>query len=96
MASFLTAVGLGTVLGIIPQITTQRYAEVTYGYSPEGPPCNDFVGDLRPEACLKGAQMAQTAASYTSMARHVLSLLLNSVAGSYSDAYGRRGTYAIC
>ena len=41
---FLVAVGVGSVIGVIPQITTQRYAEELYGYDGAAmmPPCNSF------------------------------------------------------
>lgn len=87
----LIALGLGSVVGVIPQVATQRYAEELYGYDEDAPLCTDYFGDDRPEACVLGAAAAQNAASYCSMARNIISLLCNSIAGSYSDSHGRRG-----
>ena len=123
---FLIAVGFGSVIGIIPQITTQRYAEELYGYnnymndgSMMPPPCNSFhKNSLRqqlssnnkgdddetkllstatifaattiPDACILGNDHAQNSASITTLTRNILALLLNGIAGSYSDNHGRR------
>ena len=119
---FLIAVGFGSVIGVIPQITTQRYAEELYGYNTNTnnndttigsmmPPCNSFhksnlhrgnniSGDsdevvpsvvvVVPEACILGNDHAQNSASITTLTRNILALLLNGIAGSYSDNHGRR------
>lgn len=87
----LVAVGFGSVVGVIPQVATQRYAEELYGYGEDEPLCTEYFGDTRPDACVKGAEVAQSAASYASMSRNIMSLLCNSIAGSYSDSHGRRG-----
>lgn len=85
----LLSLGIGSVIGIIPQVTTQRYAEQLFGY--DGPPCASFL-EHKPAACIIGASSAQTSASYCSMAKNTLSLLCNPMAGSFSDRHGRRGT----
>jgi hypothetical protein len=89
----LLSLGIGSVIGIIPQVTTQRYAEQLFGY--DGPPCSSFL-EHKPEACIIGASYAQTSASYCSMAKNTLSLLCNPMAGSFSDRHGRRGTLPCC
>ena len=123
LIGFLTAVGLGSVLGVIPQITTQRYAEELYGYNTNSyvvdgtdndesssqqplPPCNSFGNNINtmnndddnnydavPEECILGANYAQSAASITTFTRNILALLLNGIAGSYSDIHGRRSKF---
>lgn len=88
---FIIALGIGCVIGVIPQVTTQRFAEELYHYHHDDEPCSSFMKGDKPEACVMGGKAAQTAASYNSMARNVISLMCNSVAGSYSDVHGRRG-----
>ncbi len=88
---FLTAIGIGCLIGVIPQVATQRYAETRFGYNDYDRLCNSFSSQTKPEACIRGAEYAQTIASYTAVARYMMALLSNSVAGSYSDRYGRRG-----
>jgi len=92
LLGFLTAIGLGSLIGVIPQVTTQRYAEILYGYGGEEALCNSFTSG-KPEPCLRGAERAQTVASYTALARYLMALLSNSVAGAYADVHGRRGTF---
>jgi MFS family permease len=95
LLGFLTAIGIGCVLGVIPQVTTQRYAEVIFGYDEQEELCNSFsssnADSIKPAPCVRGAEYAQSAASYAAVARYMMALLSNSVAGSYSDTYGRRG-----
>jgi len=91
--AFAAALGLGSTMGVIPQVTTQGYAEVLHNY--EGESCSNFVGLDRPAACIAGGEDAQNAASYATMGRNIFSLLCNSVAGGYSDIHGRRGVQII-
>jgi hypothetical protein len=91
----LTALGIGSVIGIIPQVATQRYAEELFGYSNDDELCNSFLtAEGKPEACIVGAEYAQSAASVCALVKNIISLLCNPVAGSYSDVHGRRGTYS--
>ena len=99
LLGFLTALGMGSLVGVVPQIMTQRYAEELFGYDAPtngNAQCYSFsVTDLtRPAACRQGANYAQSAASYCALAKNTLALLSNSVAGSYSDRHGRRGELA--
>ena len=94
LLGFLSALGLGCVVGVIPQVATQLYAERIFGYdSDNNVKCNSFDANdpSRPKACVLGADYAQTVASYSVAAKHCLALLTNSVAGSYADTHGRRG-----
>ena len=86
---FLVAIGFGSTTGVIPQVTTQGYAEVLYGL--EGRPCSGFPARDRPAACRRAGEDAQNAAAYCATGRHAMAFLCNSVAGSYSDVHGRRG-----
>lgn len=92
LLGFLASLGFGSLIGVVPQIMTQRYAENKFGYSPEDSLCTSFsTNDLaRPVACVEGAEYAQSAASYGALVRNALALLSNSVAGAYSDRHGRR------
>jgi hypothetical protein len=99
LLGFLSAVGVGCLVGVVPQIATQLYAEkisranstdddgVDLLVSP--PQCSN--SHPQPDACFQGAGYARAAASYCVLARNIMSLLINSVAGSYSDRHGRRG-----
>lgn len=102
LLGFLTAVGLGSLVGVVPQILTQRYAEELFGYGQaykvsnggdDVPLCNSFDA-TKPVECDLGASYAQTAASYCALAKNSLAFLTNSVAGSYSDRHGRKGKSA--
>lgn len=92
LIGMLTALGIGSVIGIIPQVATQRYAEELYEYGSNEELCNSFLTDEgKPDACIVGAAHAQSAASVCALVRNGLLLLCNPVAGSYSDTRGRRG-----
>ena len=95
LLGFLTALGIGCLIGVIPQVTTQRYAEIYFGRVDDdtaAAACNSFPShNHKPLACVQGAEYAQSVASYAAVARYTMALLSNSVAGSYSDRHGRRG-----
>ena len=63
LLGFLTALSVGCLVGVVPQVATQKFAE-------EHLPANATVtcgiemDEPVPEACVIGAQDAQTAASY--------------------------------
>lgn len=86
---FLTAVGIGGLVGVVPQVVTQRFAELNYDLE-DGIHCDEMSG-AQPDACLQGSEYAQGAASYSVLARNLLAILTNSLAGSYTDVHGRRG-----
>lgn len=108
LLGFLTALGLGSLVGVVPQILTQRYAEELFGYGDDTTKvnsgaaaaaaalCNSFTktDTAVPTACVQGANYAQSGASYCALAKNALAFLTNSVAGSYSDRHGRRGEFA--
>jgi MFS family permease len=89
LLGFLTALGIGGLIGTVPQVVTQRFAEIHYGLE-DGIQCSEFRAD-KPHACSQGSDYAQSAASYMMLVRNLLALLSNSLAGSYSDTHGRRG-----
>lgn len=87
---FLISLGIGSLIGVVPRVATQRFAEINYGLE-KGILCSSFSSDDLPLACVKAAAYAQSAASYSALARNLMGLFLNSFAGSYSDTHGRRG-----
>lgn len=88
---FLTAVGVGCLVGVVPQVATQLYAAQIFGKSSTNGPA-PLCNRLEPHAaCIQGAEFAQAAASYCVFARNIFALLTNSIAGRYSDSHGRRG-----
>ena len=104
LLGFLTAVGLGSLVGVVPQILTQQYAEKVFGYGDSSKSinnnesvrqCNSF-GAVRPGECELGANYAQSAASYCALVKNSVAFLTNSVAGSYADRHGRKGESSIC
>ncbi|CAB9498150.1 solute carrier family 46 [Seminavis robusta] len=88
LLGFLTALGAGALVGAVPQVLTQKFAEHQYGLDKE---IQCLSEEPLPMECVQGADYAQGAASYTSLFRNLMALLVNSVAGSYSDTHGRRG-----
>ena len=60
---FLTAVAVGCLVGVVPQVATQKFADQ---YLPTNTTlvCDNGMDGPFPEACIIGAQDAQTAASY--------------------------------
>ena len=90
LLGFLTALGIGGLIGVVPRVATQRFAEIDFGLD-EGLVCSSFASHELPLACVKAASYAKGAASYSALARHLMALLMNSWAGSYSDIHGRKG-----
>jgi hypothetical protein len=90
---FLSAGGVGCLVGVVPQVATQLYAEGIFAEESGdgGPPPPQCSSSGPHAACLRGAAYARAAAAYSVLARNILALLINSVAGSYSDTHGRRG-----
>lgn len=87
LLGFLTALGLGALLGVVPKVVTQRFAEQVFGLE-EGLDCD---ANDKPLECVEGADYAQAAASYTVLVSNLLALFTNTLVGSYSDVHGRRG-----
>lgn len=97
LLGFLSAVGVGCLVGVVPQVATQLYAERIIARSSNEDGVDDLVSPPTcvtsepQDACFQGAGYARAAAAYSVLARNVMSLLINSIAGSYSDTHGRRG-----
>ena len=93
--ALLLAMAMGTTIGIIPSIMTERIAKLRYGY--DGPSCHTFLqnDDSKPMECIAGSTDAQTAASVAALLANTLTLLTSSMIGSISDIHGRRNLFII-
>ena len=91
--STLVAFGMGSVIGIVPDVVSDRYARIRYHYS--GPDCTSYTRFDKPDACQNGADDAQASAAGATLALNLLTLIFNPVVGSYSDRQGRRGVILI-
>jgi DHA1 family tetracycline resistance protein-like MFS transporter len=86
--STLLSFGIGSTVGIVPEILSDRYSRLYHGYS--GQPCFMFDHDDMPAACMEGADDAQAASAWGALLLNMLTLLFNPVVGSLSDVHGRR------
>lgn len=107
---FLIAMAVGSTIGVVPAVMTDRFARLNHGYPMDAPDCSTYTsiiaGDvdtatssqqqqhIKPEACLLGSADAQTAVSTANLISNVLTFATSSLMGSLSDEYGRRGTYS--
>lgn len=85
----LLAVGLGSVIGVVPAVMTDRYARIAHGYSGEKS-CSDYSPTERPQACLDGSSDAQNAVAMEQFISNGLTFFTCSLVGSLSDEYGRK------
>ena len=85
----LLAVALGSTIGVVPAVMTDRYARLGHGYG-GGTPCMDLARDERPEACRLGNDDAQNASAAVSFVSNVLTFVTSGLVGSISDERGRR------
>lgn len=90
MLSMLFALSLGSTVGVVPAILTERYAVLYHNFDGE---CSDYGMDDKPQACIDGSSDAQTAAAASSFVSNVATFLTSSLIGSISDEYGRRSEY---
>lgn len=102
VVSALLSFSLGLTVGIVPEILTDRYARIYHGYgsAPSSDekgddlqlllPCWDYDITNMPEACIMGADDAQTGSAYGMLVQNSLTFFFNAVLGSYSDTHGRR------
>mmetsp|Transcript_54656 Transcript_54656/g.62013 ORF Transcript_54656/g.62013 Transcript_54656/m.62013 type:complete len:735 (-) Transcript_54656:116-2320(-) len=92
----LLAIGLGSTMGIVPAIMSDRFARLNHGYAGEEA-CDSFeLGDTnKPHECFLGSSDAQAAASVSNLISNSLTFVTASVMGSISDEYGRKGPLLI-
>jgi hypothetical protein len=86
----LLALGLGSTVGVVPAVVTDRYARLHHGYSGDMS-CSDYSMTEKPQSCLDGSADAQQASALGSLVSNVLTFLTSSLMGSISDEHGRRG-----
>lgn len=84
------AMGLGSTIGVVPAVMTDRYARLNHGYEGEMD-CAEYEMALKPLACLAGSADAQNAHAYGNLVSNVLTFITSSLMGSLSDEHGRRG-----
>eukprot|EP00531_Pseudo-nitzschia_arenysensis_P009591 CAMPEP_0116126244 /NCGR_PEP_ID=MMETSP0329-20121206/6232_1 /TAXON_ID=697910 /ORGANISM="Pseudo-nitzschia arenysensis, Strain B593" /LENGTH=701 /DNA_ID=CAMNT_0003620321 /DNA_START=78 /DNA_END=2179 /DNA_ORIENTATION=- len=97
--SILVSFTIGLTVGIVPEILSDRYARLYHGYGASSGgkenndldrllPCWEYDTSNMPEACVKGADDAQTGAAYAILVQNLLTFFFNAVLGSYSDTLG--------
>jgi len=100
----LLAIGLGSTMGVVPAIMTDRFARLNHGYNLEAN-CDSYSTTTtstntisntnlnidKPNACFLGSSDAQAAASVANLIQNSLTFMTASLMGSVSDEYGRKG-----
>lgn len=87
----LIAIGLGSTIGVVPSVMTDRFARLNHGYADDNPSCSVYQVNEKPEACFQGSADAQSAVSFSNLVSNGLTFLLSSLLGSLSDEHGRKG-----
>jgi MFS family permease len=88
----LIAIGLGSTIGVVPAVMTDRFARLNHGYDGDQF-CSDMDTSVRPAECIMGSADAQNVAAAASLASNVLTFLTSSLIGSLSDEHGRKGMF---
>eukprot|EP00980_Cylindrotheca_fusiformis_P014317 scaffold3821_cov127-Cylindrotheca_fusiformis.AAC.7 len=92
----LVAIGLGSTIGVVPAVMSDRFARLRHGYDGEEL-CSDILDiSMRPAPCMLGSSDAQNAAAAASLVSNVLTFITSSLMGSLSDEHGRRGMLSSC
>jgi DHA1 family tetracycline resistance protein-like MFS transporter len=91
--STILSFGIGSTVGVVPEILSDRYSRLYYDY--DGPPCKDYDHDTMPEACHQGADDAQAASAWGTLLLNMFTLFCNPVVGSLSDVHGRRNILVV-
>ena len=85
----LLALSLGSTVGVVPAVVTDRYARINHGYTDEAD-CSSFSRNEKPEECLLGSADAQNMSAAASFVSNGLTFVTSSLVGSISDQRGRR------
>ena len=85
----LLALSLGSTVGVVPAVVTDRYARINHGYTDEAD-CSSFSRNDKPEECLLGSADAQNMSAAASFVSNGLTFVTSSLVGSISDQRGRR------
>lgn len=83
------AIGLGSTVGVVPAVMTDRYARLNHGYSAQAD-CSAYEMGQKPQECLDGSADAQMANAWGSLVSHGLAFITSSLMGSIGDEHGRR------
>lgn len=91
----LIAIGLGSTIGVVPAVMSDRFARLQHGYSSDAL-CSSYttLAD-KPSACLAGSADAQAAVASANLISNVLTFVTSSLIGSLSDEHGRKGTHLL-
>ena len=85
--SMLYSFALGSIVGVVPAITTTQYAHVHHGLDDH---LNCSGSNRKLQVCLDGNNDAQTAESIASFVSNIVPFFTSSLVGSFSDEVGRR------
>lgn len=66
-----------------------RYARLNHGFQDEKR-CSDYALE-KPKECLAGSADSQNAVAWEQLISNLLCFFLNTLVGSISDQYGRKG-----
>ena len=91
--SMLYALALGSTIGVVPAVLTNKYATLYHDFDDTTMTCADYSSDDKPQACLDGSSDAQAAAATASFFSNVFTFLTSSLIGALSDENGRRSEY---
>jgi len=86
----LLALSLGSTIGVLPAVVTDRYARIRHGYNGDED-CSFYDVDDRPMECINGSNDAQNASAVASFVSNMLTFTTSSLMGSISDERGRKG-----
>lgn len=89
------AMGLGSTIGVVPAVMTDRFARLNHGYT-DDLDCAKYEMGMKPQACLDGSADAQNVSALGSLVSNVLTFATSSLMGSLSDEHGRRGKKNRC
>ena len=88
----LLAMALGSTIGVVPVVVTDRYARLAHGYT-DPRDCSYYHNiENKPTACQQGSNDAQEAAAISNFVSNILTFFTSSLVGSISDEKGRKGT----
>jgi DHA1 family tetracycline resistance protein-like MFS transporter len=89
LLSILISFGIGSTVGVVPDVLSDRYSRLYYHY--DGEHCSNFDRQHKPDACQRGSDDAQSASAWATLLLSAFTLVCNPVVGSISDSKGRRG-----
>lgn len=87
---FLLAFAIGSTIGVVPAVMTDRYARLNHGFM-GSKDCASYGRSDKPDECISGGDDAQNAAAVESLLSNMLTFVTSSIVGSISDMRGRKG-----